>query len=37
MVLDESVMARGAAVHAALAERFLADGFETPSDNRTAA
>lgn len=34
MVLDESVMARGAAVHAALAERFLADGFDTPSDNR---
>jgi len=27
MVLDESVMARGAAVHAALAERFLAEGF----------
>jgi hippurate hydrolase len=27
IVLDESVMARGAAVHAALAERFLADGF----------
>ncbi len=27
MVLDESVMARGAAAHAALAERFLADGF----------
>ncbi len=29
MVLDESVMARGAALHAALAERFLAKGFET--------
>ncbi len=29
MVLDESVMARGAALHAALAERFLAEGFET--------
>ncbi len=28
MVLDDSVMARGAAVHAAIAERFLADGFE---------
>lgn len=27
MVLDESVMARGAAVHAALAERFLIEGF----------
>jgi amidohydrolase len=27
MVLDDSVMARGAALHAALAERFLADGF----------
>ena len=27
MVLDERVMARGAALHAALAERFLADGF----------
>lgn len=27
MVLDESVMARGAAVHAALATRFLAEGF----------
>jgi amidohydrolase len=27
MVLDESVMARGAAVHAALAEAFLANGF----------
>ncbi|MGQ5701839.1 M20 metallopeptidase family protein [Sandaracinobacteroides sp. A072] len=27
MMLDESVMARGAAVHAALAERFLAEGF----------
>ncbi len=29
MVLDESVMARGAALHAALAERFLSEGFET--------
>jgi amidohydrolase len=28
MVIDESVMARGAAVHAALAENFLAGGFE---------
>jgi hippurate hydrolase len=28
MVIDEAVMARGAAVHAALAERFLAGGFE---------
>jgi amidohydrolase len=28
MVLDESVMARGAALHAAIAERFLADGFD---------
>jgi hippurate hydrolase len=28
MVIDESVMARGAAVHAALAERFLAGGFD---------
>ena len=27
MVLDDSVMARGAAVHAAIAERFLAEGF----------
>jgi hippurate hydrolase len=27
MVMDEAVMARGAAVHAALAERFLAEGF----------
>jgi amidohydrolase len=27
MVLDDSVMARGAALHAALAERFLAEGF----------
>jgi hippurate hydrolase len=26
MVLDDSVMARGAAVHAAIAERFLAEG-----------
>ncbi|MGL5837443.1 MAG: M20 metallopeptidase family protein [Sphingorhabdus sp.] len=28
MVLDDSVMARGAALHAGIAERFLADGFE---------
>jgi amidohydrolase len=28
MVLDDSVMARGAAVHAAIAERFLANGFD---------
>lgn len=28
MVLDDSVMARGAAVHAALAERFLAEGLD---------
>jgi hippurate hydrolase len=28
MVLDDSVMARGAALHAAIAERFLADGFD---------
>jgi amidohydrolase len=28
MVMDDSVMARGAALHAALAERFLAEGFE---------
>ena len=28
MILDDSVMARGAALHAALAERFLAEGFE---------
>jgi amidohydrolase len=28
MVLDDSVMARGAALHAAIAERFLTDGFE---------
>jgi hippurate hydrolase len=28
MVIDESVMARGTAVHAALAERFLAGGFD---------
>jgi amidohydrolase len=27
MVMDDSVMARGAALHAALAERFLTDGF----------
>lgn len=29
MVLDDSVMARGAALHAAIAERFLAEGFES--------
>ena len=29
MTLDEAVMARGAAVHAALAERFLVTGFAT--------
>ena len=29
MVLDESVMAKGAALHAAIAERFLAEGFES--------
>ncbi len=29
MVLDDSVMARGAALHAAIAERFLAQGFDT--------
>ena len=28
MVLDESVMVKGAALHAAIAERFLADGFD---------
>jgi amidohydrolase len=28
MVLDDSVMAKGAALHAALAERYLAEGFE---------
>jgi hypothetical protein len=28
MFLNDSVMARGAALHAAIAERFLADGFE---------
>jgi hippurate hydrolase len=28
MVLDDSVMARGAALHAAIAERFLAEGFD---------
>ncbi len=28
MVLDDSVMARGAALHAAMAERFLAEGFD---------
>jgi amidohydrolase len=30
MVLDEAVMARGAALHAAIAERFLAEGFSRP-------
>ena len=30
MVLDESVMARGAAMHCALAEAFLSDGFPSP-------
>lgn len=29
MVLDDSVMARGAAIHAAIAERFLAEGFDS--------
>ena len=29
MVLDESVMAKGAALHAAIAERFLAEGFDS--------
>jgi amidohydrolase len=29
MVLDDSVMARGAALHAAIAERFLTEGFES--------
>jgi hippurate hydrolase len=29
MVLDDSVMARGAALHAAIAERFLSEGFES--------
>jgi amidohydrolase len=29
MVLDDSVMARGAALHASIAERFLAEGFES--------
>jgi amidohydrolase len=29
MVLDDSVMARGAALHAGIAERFLAEGFES--------
>jgi hippurate hydrolase len=28
MIIDESVMARGAALHAAIAERFLASGFD---------
>ena len=28
MVIDENVMARGAAMHAAYAEAFLNDGFE---------
>jgi hypothetical protein len=27
MVLDDSVMAKGAALHAAIAERYLAEGF----------
>jgi len=27
MVLDDSVMARGAALHAAIAERYLSEGF----------
>jgi hypothetical protein len=27
MVLDDSVMARGAALHVAIAERYLAQGF----------
>jgi hippurate hydrolase len=27
MVLDDSVMAKGAAFHAAIAERYLAEGF----------
>jgi len=27
MVIDEAIMARGAALHAALAEHFLANGF----------
>lgn len=30
MMLDESVMPRGAALLAALAERFLAEGFDVP-------
>jgi hippurate hydrolase len=29
MVLDDSVMARGAALHAAIAERYLSEGFES--------
>ena len=32
MVLDEAVMARGAALHAALAERFLRFGLRTETD-----
>ncbi len=36
MVLDETVMARGAAVHAALAESFLADGFGAVANEGTA-
>ncbi len=31
MVMDEAVMARGAALHAALASRFLAEGFSGPA------
>jgi hypothetical protein len=27
MILDDSVMAQGAALHAAIAERYLAEGF----------
>jgi amidohydrolase len=37
MVLDDSVMARGAAVHAAIAERFLAEGFDALCDFREVA
>ena len=32
MVLDESAMARGAALHCAIAERYLADGFSARVD-----
>ena len=32
MVLDESVLARGAALHALIAERFLASGFGSDPD-----